>query len=110
MPDFPQPTTGVLVEGGNWRNITAAATLAAGDVALCNSTAAAFTVTLPPVASGGPCIIKKTDAVPANPVTVKTADGSTIDGVVGTTGVALTVQNSRYSLASDGANWWVTAG
>jgi hypothetical protein len=40
-------------------------------------------------------------------VTVKTADGSTIDGVAGATGIAYTTIHSGGTFASDGANWWV---
>lgn len=40
-------------------------------------------------------------------VTVVTADGTTIDGVGGTTGVAVTAAHTGYTFVSKGGEWYV---
>lgn len=68
--------------------------------------AATLVCTLPPVASGGPVTVKKIDSAVGS-VTVKTADGSLVDGVAGTTGRAgSTTQYSVQTYISDGSNWY----
>ena len=98
MTLFPQPIF-------NFRAISAAATANPGDY--INATVgSAYVVTLPPVATGGVVSVRKVDAA-AFAATLKTADGSTINGVAGTTGVATgTTQGSGIVVASDGSNWW----
>ena len=98
MTLFPQPIYNFVAKSGAY-------TANPGD--FVNATAAAaWVLTLPPVATGGIVGVRKVDAA-AFAVTVKTADGSTVNGVAGTTGVATgTTQGSGLVFASDGSNWW----
>jgi hypothetical protein len=106
MPTFPQYGNALLVTGTNFTAQTVAYTAKSGDFVIANTvTTGAFTVTLPPVAQGGPVGVRNVSGTSA--VTVKTADGSTIDGVVGTTGIGYTTIHSGATFASDGSNWYV---
>ena len=76
------------------------------DFVLANATDAAFTVTLPAVAtvsSGARIEVKKTDST-ANGVTIATADTATIDGA---NTVTLSTQNEAYTMVTNGSNWFV---
>jgi hypothetical protein len=86
-----------------------------GDFVLAN---AAITITLPTEATGGEAsapsygahvVVKNVDSTTVT-VTVKTSDGSTIDGIAGSTGIALAAEYETVDLVSDGANWWVRSG
>jgi hypothetical protein len=98
----------VLVEGANFTPQVGATYVAkAGDIVLYTPTAASV-VTLPPVAQGGPVRIIN---LAAFIVTVKSADGSTVGGVVGTTGYVVPVGGvgaavTKATFSSDGTNWW----
>ena len=98
MALFPEPVYKFTAQSGAY-------TASSGD--FVNATAAAaWTLTLPPVASGGIVGVRKVDSA-AFAVTVTSADGSTINGVAGATGVATgTTQGSGLVFASDGSNWW----
>lgn len=109
MPYYPQYMNAQLVEYANFTVQTSAYTAKSGDFVLANATSAAFTVTLPAVALGGPVTVKKTDSA-SHTVTIVTADGSTIDGLTGATGIGLAAQYDTVELASDGTNWWVVSG
>lgn len=99
MTVFPQPVYKFVPESGAY-------TASPGDYVLATA-AAAWNLTLPPVAQGGVVSVRKVDSA-AFAVTLKTTDGSTIDGVAGATGVATgTTQHSGLTVASDGTNWWV---
>lgn len=99
MTVFPQPIYSFVAKSGAY-------TASNGDCVLATA-AAAWTLTLPPVSEGATVSVRKVDSA-AFAVTVKTADGSTIDGVAGTTGVATaTTQHSGFTFASDGANWFI---
>lgn len=100
MTQFPQPVMTFVAKSGAY-------TASPGDNVLATA-AAAWVLTLPPVATGGCVSVRKVDAA-AFAVTLKTTDGSTIDGVAGTTGVATgTAQHSGLEVTSDGSNWWIT--
>lgn len=107
MPIFPQYQNAVLVENANIVAKTASYTAVSGDFAIV-SPAAATVVTLPGVALGGPVAVKNLTGAYA--VTVKSADGSTIDGIAGTTGFALAKAYDTVVLVSDGSNWWSISG
>lgn len=77
-------------------------TAASGELVLADASGGAFTVTLPAVASGATCTVKKTDSS-INAVTVSPASG-TIDGAAT---VRLTAQNASFDLMSDGTNWFI---
>jgi hypothetical protein len=99
MTLFPQPIY-------NFTAKSAAYTASNGDYVL-GTAAAAWVLTLPPVSNGAFVGVRKVDSA-AFAITVKTADGSTIDGVTGTTGLATaTSQHSGWEFASDGTNWFV---
>jgi hypothetical protein len=99
MTLFPQPIINFVAK-------SSAYTASPGDYVL-GTAAAAWVLTLPPVATGGVVSVRKVDSA-SFAITTKTADGSTIDGVTGTTGLATsTSQHSGYTFASDGSNWWV---
>lgn len=86
---------------------TGAATLTASEaVVLADATSAAFTLTLPSVASSPYTIffIKKIDAALANPVTIQGTGGQTIDGL---TSIRLDKRGEAVMLESDGSNWRV---
>lgn len=101
MPQFPQEVRTFVTK-------TAAYTAQPGDTVLADTTTtAAFTVTLPPVAvTSGPVGVRNITGT--NAVTVKTADGSTIDRVTGTTGIGYTTIHTGATFESDGTSWWVT--
>lgn len=99
MTVFPQPNFNFVAK-------SAAYTASNGDCVLATA-AAAWVLTLPPVSQGAWVSVRKVDSA-AFAVTTKTADGSTIDGVTGTTGVATsTSQHSGFTFASDGTNWFI---
>lgn len=101
MAVFPQPAI---------RFTTISAAYQANPNEYVNATvASAYVVTLPPVADNPGCVVqvRKVDSASAA-FTLKTADGSTIDGVAGTTGVAsAATQHAGFTVANDGSNWWV---
>jgi len=112
MPTWPQYANALLVESANIYQqgivggANTAITAKSGDVVLASTDAThTITVTLPPVAQGGPVTVRKMDS---NAVAVKvvTSDGSTINGVAGATGVSTTAQFVGWTFVSDGANWW----
>jgi hypothetical protein len=74
---------------------------------IVDSPAGAHVITLPAVNAGGPVTVKNLTG--AHTVTVKTADGSTIDTVTGTTGYALPHAFDTATFISDGANWHVSS-
>ena len=99
MTLFPQPVIKFTAPSGAY-------TANPGDYVL-GTAAAAWVLTLPPVATGGIVSVRKVDSA-AFAITTKTADGSTIDGVAGTTGVATAAsQHAGFTFASDGSNWWI---
>jgi hypothetical protein len=95
----PQPIIKPVAVSANYQAVP-------GDVVLGTGGAGGITVTLPPVAQGGPVIVRQVDAG-AGHVTIVTADGSKIDGITGTTGVTTAAQHGGFQLATDGANWFV---
>lgn len=99
MTQFPQETFGFTAISANY-------TANPGDQ--LNVTAAALvTVTLPPVGTRGPVGVRKVDTA-AFGVKLVTADGSTIDGVAGATGITTAAtQHAGFTVASDGSNWYV---
>jgi hypothetical protein len=101
MPIFPQQIRSVS-------QVSAAHTAATGDVVIVTTGAVAVAVTLPPVAEGGPVTVRKIDAG-TGALSVVSADGSTINGIAGATGVSTTVQYAGWTFVSDGAHWWQTA-
>lgn len=85
---------------------TAAITLdAANTVVLCDATAAAFTVTLPPAAKNPARVytVKKIDAS-VNAVTV---DGNAAETIDGAATHALALRWNSVTIYSDGSNWIV---
>ena len=100
MTQFPQQIINFVAK-------SAAYAANPGDYVL-GTAAAAWALTLPPVGTGGTVGVRKVDSA-AFAITVKTADGSTIDGVAGATGVATgTTQHSGLEVTSDGTNWWIS--
>lgn len=109
MPTFPQYMNAALVEFATFVSKSAAYTANPGEVVLVTTGTAGVTITLPLVATGGPVTVRKVDSA-AGSITVKSNEGAavTIDGISGATGVATsTSQHSGFTLASDGANWWI---
>jgi hypothetical protein len=84
--------------------ITAATTAVAGAFYV-DSPSSAHTVSLPLLAAGGPVTVKNLTG--SYTVTVKTTDGSTIDGVAGTTGFSLPHQYDTATFVTDGVEWYV---
>lgn len=84
---FPQNLRGTNKSNGNNISVTAVATYNAvnGDIVQYTPTAASV-VNLPPVAQGGPVTVVN---LAAFTITVKTTDGSTIQGVAGSTGYVI---------------------
>jgi hypothetical protein len=89
-----------------------------GDLVVANATGGAVVITLPsgmvygyttskPSPTWSVTVSKLDNS--ANTVTVKTLDGSTIDGVAGTTGRSLSTQFSHVAVVSDGNNWFSIA-
>lgn len=108
MEDTQYPNAKLVVAANFTPQVGAAYTASPGDVVLHTPTAASV-VTLPPVAQGGPVRVVN---LAAFTVTVKSADGSTVQGVVGTTGYVVPTggvgaASTRASFSSDGTNWWV---
>jgi hypothetical protein len=75
------------------------------------------TTATPPASGEGRTLGRRADALvlygatgendsSANTVAIKTSDGSTIDGVAGTTRRAISAQYGKLVLVSDGNNWW----
>jgi hypothetical protein len=110
MP-FPQSQTAGLVTGANIRPVSASATANNGDIVLVTAGSTAITITLPPVAQGGPVAVRKVDSGGTGAVTVKSSDGSTIDAIAGATGRVVGVAStlSGATLVSDGTNWWTVS-
>jgi hypothetical protein len=109
---FPQPQSGILQAFANFVTQVATSgnasyTANAGDIVLVdtNATPHAFVVDLPPVAQAASVIVKCTAYDDA--LTIKTTDGSTIDGIAGATGVTLAAQYDAAWFVSDGAAWHV---
>ena len=105
---FPAVQTSGLVTSGNIVAKSASYTAANGDVALVTTGSSTITVTLPPVAQGGPVTVRKVDTGGTGTAKVVTADGSQIDGGSGSTGVTYTTAStiSGATFVSDGTNWW----
>lgn len=121
MP-FPAYGQSVNVTGGNIRVLTQGTTVAAGTVAVAaaagdviinkvvSGDASTYNVTLPPVALGGPVVIKVTglqgqasNKVVVVPQVVDTVAGCLIDGFGS---IAAQYPGDVYVLASDGTQWW----
>ena len=99
MTVFPQPVYSFVSKN-------AAYTAKPGDFVIADTTTVgAFTLTLPGVSTKGPVGVRNVTGT--NAVTVKTADGSTIDGVTGTTGIGYTTIHTGAVFASDGSSWYV---
>lgn len=91
----------------NFTPVTKAHTAIPGETVLATTgSTEVLKVTLPGVAQGGPVIVRKVDAG-TEALEVVTADGSTIDGVTGTTGVKTTTQHAGWTFVTDGKNWFV---
>ena len=86
---------------------TANYTAQVGEFVNVTTGSSAITVTLPASPGAGAIVtVKKVDSG-TGAVTVKTSDGSTVDGVAGTTGRAqAATQYLAWTLWYDGANWW----
>ena len=108
MPNFPQYQNAGLVQNANFVAKTAAYTANNGDFVLVTNSTNAITITLPPVAQGGPVTVKKVDSG-TGATTVKTSDSSTLDGIAGATGIVLAKQYDTVTLVSDGSNWWTAS-
>lgn len=106
MPTWPQYQNALLAEFVNFVSKTSAYTASVADFVLGNATTGQFFVTLPSVGLGGPVSVKKTDAS-NNAIRVVTSDGSTIDGIAGATGVAVSAQYATVTLVSNGLAWYV---
>lgn len=113
----PLPRTGDL-RLDTWANLlerdetvvskTAAYTATATDhTVLCDATAAALTVTLPPAAvnKGKVLVVKKIDAS-LNAVTI---DGHGTETIEGAATVALSTRWASRTVQSDGTNWIILA-
>ena len=114
MPYFPQPSNAQLVEFATFRAISSASTVRSvtlnnGDFITVDGTTSAATITLPPVAFGGPVGVKQVVAT-TGVATIKTTDSSTIDGLSGATGIILVNINQAFVLASDGVGAWYVVG
>jgi hypothetical protein len=100
MSVFPQPVR-------SFRAVSANTTALPGEVLSVTTGASAITVTLPPVAEGGPVTVKKIDSG-TGAITVVTADGATVDGVVGTTGrTQAATEYLSWTLESDYKSAWI---
>ncbi len=104
----------LLVESSNFTAQTGASyTASSGDVVLYTPTAASV-VDLPPVGQGGPVPGLNLAPPPGDPVTGKTTDGSTINGVAGTTGFVVAIATgagvpTSATFASNGTGWYTIA-
>ena len=93
--------------GPNFFAITTTTTLVAGGFYL-DSPGGAHTLSLPtPVLAGQQVKVKNITG--ASTVTIKSTDGSTIDGITGTTGIPLAAALDTVQLVTDGTNWWRVA-
>ena len=97
---FPQTIRTFVAESANY-------TANVGDFVNVTTGTSAITVTLPKSPGLGAIVtVKKVDSG-TGAVTVVSADGSTVDGVVGTTGRAqAATQYLAWTLWNDGINWW----
>ena len=104
MPDFELAALSSTSGGraGTVVTKTTTYTAASGELVLASASGGAFTVTLPAVAAGAVCTVKKTDSS-ANAVTVSPASG-TIDGAATQ---QVTVQYESLDFISDGTNWFI---
>ena len=118
MPYFPQPSNAQLVEFATFRVISSASTVRTvtannGDFFVVDGTTSAATITLPPVAFGGPVGVKQVVAT-TGVATIVTADGSTLeDGPSddsGSAGIPLVNINQCFVFASDGVGAWYVVG
>ena len=126
MPNFPQYQNAALVTYSNYRPFvlsgSAGATIAAnaGDVILVQVNAinvsGVAAVRLPPVALGGPVLVKFTSTVTntfgtAATVTVAPAladvQASTEVTIDGRNAITLNNLGDEAVFASDGSNWWI---
>lgn len=102
MPIFPQPQHSVVQVSANY-------TAQVGDTCIVTTGSATITITLPAANTNGVVYVRKVDAGTGS-VAVKTNDGSTIDGVSGSTGISHATQATGAKYVSDGLHWWrVTA-
>jgi hypothetical protein len=99
MTVFPQPAY-------KFTAVSAAYQAAPGDYANVTTGAAVITVTLPSVSQGGVVQVRKVDSGSGS-VKLVTADGSTIDGVAGATGISAAALHAGFTVACDGVSWWV---
>lgn len=77
-----------------------------GDICIVTTGSSTIKITLPPVTSGGPVVVKKIDSGTGD-INVVTADGSTVDGVVGTTGrTQAATQYATWTFVSDETSWY----
>lgn len=103
MAEFPQPVYTFVTK-------TAAYTAVNGDNVLADTTTTgAFTLTLP-ASPGFGATASVRNITGTNAVTVKSSDGSKVNGVTGTTGIGYTTVHTGASFAFDGTNWWIVAG
>lgn len=113
MPNDDQYINAGLVPFANFTAQAGASyTASNGDVVLYTPTANSV-VTLPAVALGGP--VRVVNLAGTYTVTVKTADGSTVQGVAGTTGYVVPAggtgaSSTHATFVSNGTNWFVIAG
>jgi hypothetical protein len=92
---------------GGIRRLSASGSAAQSDyLVLADATAAAMTVTLPPVASSARALIvvKKIDTS-SHHVTVEGSGAETIDGAAN---VTIVHRYDSATFACDGAQWWLT--
>lgn len=100
MSVFPEQIRSFTAQSANY-------TANVGDFVNVTTGASAITVTLPASPSVGAVVtVKKVDSG-AGAVTVKTTDGSEVDGIAGATGRAqAATQYLAWTLWFDGTNWW----
>lgn len=99
---FPQPTFKWTAQSANYTALD-------GDCVLVTTGSSTITITLPPVNvnQNGTVSARKVDSG-SGAFKFVTADGSTIDGVAGATGITSAASiHAGYTVADDGANWWV---
>jgi hypothetical protein len=114
MPHFPQYQNASLVTYSNYRKVSVNTAANPGDVIIAT---AAVTITLPPVAFGGPVLVKNGTAFGSgHAVTVNLAATDVTASVVldagaaGTIngGLVLTNAGDQAVFASDGSTtWWI---
>jgi hypothetical protein len=103
MTEFPQPIY-------KFTSVAAANVATSGDNQMVTTGGATVVVTLPPnVGANATVHVRKVDSG-AGAIQLKTSDGSTIDGVVGTTGITTPATiHAGFKVANDGVNWWVVS-